>query len=96
MQGAGAFGEAAAGGARYLARLLRSGSAASAFPGGGRLLPCPRGSLADLKFVPLNKHDPGPGEIKVLALAFLRLPCNPLWCRPEFATSSLHETSLPS
>lgn len=65
MQGAGAFGEAAAGGARYLARLLRSASAASVFMGGGRLLPCPRGSLADLKFVPLDKQDPGAGKIKV-------------------------------
>lgn len=73
MQGAGAFGEAAVGGARYLARLLRAASAASAFPGGGRLLPCPRGSLAHLKFVPLEKQDPGPGEIKVPILLVCEL-----------------------
>lgn len=72
MQDAGAFGEAAAGGARYLARLLRATSTASAFPA-GRLMPCPSGSLADLKFVPLDKQDPGFGEIKVTTFVIPRL-----------------------
>ena len=62
-QDAGAYGEAVSGGAHYLARLLQS--AVVAAPADCHLMPCPRGSLADLKIVPLEHDVPPPGCVKV-------------------------------
>jgi hypothetical protein len=59
----GPFGAAAAEGARYNARLVRS--CARVQPPDCHLMPCPRGALSDLRMVPLDRAAPGPGEIKV-------------------------------
>ena len=64
-QDAGAYGEAVSGGARFLARLLRS--AVTTSPAECHLMPVPRGALSDLKFVPLEHDLPPPGSVKVRA-----------------------------
>lgn len=61
----GPFGSALLHGMHYKARLHRSQVPRN--PVDCQLLPCPRGSLADLKFVPFDKAAPGPGEIHVRA-----------------------------
>ena len=63
MQEAGPYGESLAGGALYVACLMRS-AVASSFSN-SHLLPCPRGSLSNLKQVVWDRATPRPGEIKV-------------------------------
>ncbi len=67
-QDAGAYGEAASGGAHFLARLLRSTMTSA--PAECHLMPVPRGALADLKLVPLEHDLPPPGSVKVRAASF--------------------------
>lgn len=63
VQGAGdAFGTAADQGTLYRQRLLPSATALRRPD--HHLLPMPRGSMAALKLVPLERSHPGPGEIK--------------------------------
>jgi hypothetical protein len=59
----GAFGDAWSHGMHMQARLVRSSG--MLVPAGCHLMPCPRGSLNDLKLVPLESLLPGHGEVKV-------------------------------
>ena len=52
-------------GVRMAPRLLRS--AAPAHPTDCALMPCPRGALGNLRFVPLHRQQPGHGEVQVTA-----------------------------
>ena len=63
-QDAGAYGDAVIGGAHFLARLLRS--TVRVAPTECHVMPWPRGSLSDLKLVPLEQDLPPPGSVKVL------------------------------
>ena len=85
-QDAGAYGAAVNGGAHYLARLLRS--AVTAQPAECHLMPCPRGSLSDLKFVPLEHDIPPPGSVKVHETAYLL-------CSVQCTVPLLTATGLP-
>ncbi len=52
-------------GVRMAPLLLRS--AAAAHPTDCALMPCPRGALGNLRFVPLHRQQPGRGEVQVTA-----------------------------
>ena len=53
------------GGVRMAPRLLRS--AAAVQPTDCALMPCPRGALGNLRFMPLHRQRPGHGEVQVTA-----------------------------
>ena len=63
FSGQGVFGTSVGEGVQHKLRLLRT-SAPLSRPD-CHLLPMPRGSLADLKLVPLDPAQPGQGQIKV-------------------------------
>ena len=86
LQGAGdAFGTAADQGSLYKQVLLPSATLLR--KPDHHLLPLPRGSMAGLKLVPLERSTPGPGEIKVRCMRYMppRLCHGPAvkqtWCR---------------
>ena len=53
------------GAVRMAPRLLRSMAAAQ--PSDCALMPCPRGAVGNLRFVPLHRQRPGRGEVQVTA-----------------------------
>ncbi|KAK9803996.1 hypothetical protein WJX72_011444 [[Myrmecia] bisecta] len=66
-QAGSAFGSSASQGMSLMPKLLASRTRPATAD--CHLMPCPRGSLAGLKFVPMPKKAPGPGEIKVAVRA---------------------------
>ena len=85
---------ARAGGVRMAPRLLRSGMAMQ--PTDCALMPCPRGALGNLRFVPLHRQHPAAGEVQVTLFApshqcSYQGPACPLHCACPRPASCAHK-----